>query len=294
MPFVALRIDVEESCAELVAEFLFEAGATGVITGVWELDDAQPPEAGRTVVEVHVPGDDAGAMRDALEAWLPTAAARNEALRDARISAVTLPDVDWLGVFRAHHTPVTIGRRLLVAPPWDVPDAPGREILVIEPGMAFGTGQHATTRTCLEEIEDTVAAGGIGSALDVGTGSGVLAAALVRLGVRRVVATDLDPAVLPLARETLARNRAGGVHLLCGRADAVAGSFDLVVANLLANAIVADASALASAVAPHGHLILSGLLAAQVPQALEAFPGWQVATTRADGEWRTVRVRRAA
>jgi len=158
--------------------------------------------------------------------------------------------------------------------------------------MAFGTGQHATTRTCLEEIEVTVAAAGIGSALDVGTGSGVLAAALVRLGVPRVVAIDVDPSVLPAARATLERNGAGGVLLLCGRADAVKDRFDLVVANLLADTIVADAPALAAVVTAGGHLILSGLLAAQLPRVLAAFPGWRSVATRAEGEWRTVRLER--
>src|SRR4029077_2311524 len=151
-----------------------------------------------------------------------------------------------------HHRPLVIGRRLLVAPPWDVPDAPDREVLVIEPGMAFGTAQHDTTRTCLEEIETAVAERQVRSALDVGTGSGVLAMALARLGVPRVVAFDLDAGVLPLARENLARNGAGAVLLAAGTVEAVRGRFDLVVANLLADALIDEASALAATVAPGG------------------------------------------
>ena len=121
-------------------------------------------------------------------------------------------------------------------------------MLVIEPGMAFGTGQHATTRGCLEAIEAAVVAGHVGSALDVGTGSGILALALARLGVPRVVALDVDPAVLPLARENLARNGAPQVLLFAGTAAAVRGRFDLVVANLLADTLIDEAPALAAAV----------------------------------------------
>src|SRR6185369_12990631 len=123
-------------------------------------------------------------------------------------------------------------------------DAPGREVLVIEPGMAFGTGQHATTRTCLEAIETLVTDGGIASALDVGTGSGVLAAALSRLGVAHVVALDVDAAVLPTARDNLMRNGAARVALFAGTAGGVRGAFDLVVANILADTLVTEAAAL--------------------------------------------------
>src|SRR5215470_8005525 len=186
MAFVALRIDVAESHAELLASFLFETGVTGVITGVWEADQVPAAAPGRAVLEVHVPAEAQAATTRAVEEWLAAAAARNDGPGDVRVTAAAIPDVDWLAVFRTHHTPLAIGTRLLVAPPWDVPDAPGREVLVVEPAMAFGTGQHATTRTCLEEIEVAVGAGGIGSALDVGTGSGVLAAALARLGVPHV------------------------------------------------------------------------------------------------------------
>jgi ribosomal protein L11 methyltransferase len=205
-----------------------------------------------------------------------------------------VPATDWEGVYRAHHRPMAIGRRLLIAPPWDVPDAPGREVLVIEPGMAFGTGQHATTRTCLEAIETLVTDGGIASALDVGTGSGVLAAALSRLGVARVVALDVDAAVLPTARDNLMRNGAARVALFAGTAGGVRGAFDLVVANILADTLVTEAAALVARVAPRGHLVLSGLLAEQVDRVLGAFDGWRLADTRADDPWRTLHLVREA
>ena len=226
-----------------------------------------------------------------LTRWLDSLRTIEPAAADVRVATAPLPPVDWEAAFRLHHRPLVIGRRLLVAPPWDVPEAPDREVLVIEPGMAFGTGQHDTTRTCLEEIETAVAEREVRSALDVGTGSGVLAMALARLGVPRVVALDLDAAVLPLARENLARNGAGAVLLAAGTVGAVRGRFDLVVANLLADVLIDEASALAATVAPGGRLIVSGILDSQADTVAAASP-LRVTATRAAGPWRTLRLER--
>src|SRR5262249_48847008 len=147
-----------------------------------------------------------------------------------------------------------------------------REVLVIEPGMAFGTGAHATTRACLEAIEAAVAEHPVSAALDVGTGSGILAAGLVRLGVACVVAIEAAPAVLRPARENLVRNRAERVVLVAGRPASVRGAYDLVVANLLADAIISEAGDLVRRVAPRGRLVVSGLLADQVGGIRDAFP----------------------
>src|SRR2546425_859096 len=207
MHWTALRVDVAPGLADAVANFLLEQGAPGVITEVREVGDPAP-RRGRARLEVHLPAAQHERVVAALARYLASLAAIDPAAGGARVESEPLPAVDWETVFRQHHRPLCVGRRLLVAPPWDVPSTGGREVLVIEPGMAFGTGQHATTRGCLEEIEEATLAGGVGSALDVGTGSGLLAAALARLGVPRVVACDADPSVMSLARANLDRNRA--------------------------------------------------------------------------------------
>ncbi len=290
--WMALRIDVADDAAEAVANFLLEEGAPGVLTSEHELDGPLPPP-GRAHLEAHVAASDAPRVAAALRTYLTSLAAVVPGCDDARITLADVPPVDWEATFRRHHRPVRIGQRLLVAPPWDVPPADGREVLVIEPGMAFGTGQHETTRTCLEEIEALVDADGIATALDVGTGSGLLAAALCRLGVPDVTALDNDVAVLPLARTNLDANGAAAVRLLAGTAASVRGRFDLVVANLLADALVLDAAPLAALVATGGHLVVSGLLDTQVDRVAAAYPGWRIAATRADGPWRTLRLERA-
>jgi ribosomal protein L11 methyltransferase len=290
--WVSLRIDLPIEIAEAVTSFLLDAGAPGVITEDRDLDGPAHP-ASRARLEAPVRAADHVRVATELAKYLLSLAELEPAARDARVTTAPVPPVDWMAVARAHHRPLSIGRRLLVVPPWEVPGSSEREILVIEPGMAFGTGQHATTRSCLEAIEGVLDAAPIGAALDVGTGSGVLALALARLGVARVVALDLDPAVLPLARATLLRNGAPHVLLLAGTVAAVRLRADLVVANLLADTIVAEAPALGAAVRPGGRLVLSGILVVQAPAVRNAFPGWSLADTRTVDGWETMTLRRA-
>jgi len=277
--WLRLRVAVPTASAESLADFLLAEGAPAVVR------DIEGPTPGRVVVEAHVPATTHARVAAALAAYLAP-------IPDAAVESAPLGDVDWEAVYRRHHPPVFIGSRLAVAPPWDVPEAQGREVIVIEPGQAFGTGQHATTRMCLEEIEATVAGGGVQSALDVGTGSGLLAAALARLGVPSVVALDVDAAVMPRARANLDRNGAREVRLFCGRADACRARFDLVVANLLADALVHDAAALASVTANDGRLVISGLLDTQIEVVTAAFAGWRTARVRSDDRWRTLALAR--
>lgn len=283
----ALCVEVDTELAEAVGNFLVEEGAPGLL----EADGVTG--AGRVRLEAALPGADCTRVANGLAAYLARLATLHPAARPATIETADVAPLDWTAVARSHHRPVAVGRRLMVAPPWDVPEAAGREVLVIEPGMAFGTGQHATTRGCLEAIEAAVDGNGVQSALDVGTGSGILALALARLGVPHVFALDDDPQVLPIARENLVRNGAARVHLLAGTAAAVTARFDLVVANLLADVLVREAPALAGCVAPGGRLVASGLLTDQVTAVADAYPDWCVTAEHRDEGWSTLVLRRA-
>jgi ribosomal protein L11 methyltransferase len=291
--WVTLRIEVPPEIAEGVANFLLEAGAPGVVTGEDDGACAGPPDAWARL-EAPFASPDQARVTVLLRRYLDSLGEIHPRARRARLDTLRLPPIDWSALYRTHHRPLAVGRSLLVAPPWDVPAAPDREVLVIEPGMAFGTGQHPTTRGCLEAIESVVAERRVGSALDVGTGSGVLALALSRLGVARVVALDRDAAVLPVARETLRRNHAESVDLVAGTVSALRSAFDVVVANLLADALAAEAAGLAAAVAPGGRLVVSGLLEEQAATAVRSYPGWLVVERRADAGWETLTLAREA
>lgn len=286
--WVAVRVEVPEAAADAVTNFLFENGAAAVIDDVrFETEVDEPRDRW---MEAHVPANQAEALLASLRGYVDALTAMDASFGPIRVDTSPVPPTDWEAAFRAHHRPIAIGTRLLIAPPWDVPEAAGREVIVVDPGMAFGTGQHPTTRTCLEELEAIIAVRAIGSVLDVGTGTGILAAAAARLGVARVVALDVDAGAMPVARDTVLRNGAANVRLLAGGLDAVRGRYDLLLANLLADTLVAEAAALMARTAPAGVLVASGILAQQADAVAGAFRPWRVLHVRADGPWRTLRL----
>ena len=175
--------------------------------------------------------------------------------------------------------------RLVVAPPGAAADA---EAIRIEDTGAFGTGHHPTTRLCLEALDEEIHAAPPARVLDVGTGSGILAIAALRLGVPRVVGVDLDDeALAAAARNARLNGVADRLWLVRGGPEAVTGAWPLLVANILAAPLVAMAPALARRLAHHGTLILSGIadtLVTEVRVACER-SGLQVVRTAAQGGW---------
>lgn len=210
-------------------------------------------------------------------------------LPDVRVAAggalveVTTSEVadDWAERWRSFHRPLVLGERLVVRPPWCAP-IPGAAVdLVIDPGRAFGTGAHATTRLCLELLLDLPAAG---DALDLGCGSGVLAIAAARLGWAPVLALDHDPLAVEAARENA---RVNGVPIEVRRHDlrqSVVPGAALVLANLLRPLLLAWAGSIAE---PPGLVIASGLLAEEADEVARAFAshGLDERDRRAHGEW---------
>ncbi len=188
------------------------------------------------------------------------------------------PDRDWLAEWKAGLEPVTVGR-LTVAPSWTV-SGPDAATVVIDPGMAFGTGHHATTRRCLAALDRLDLTGR--SLLDVGTGSGVLAVAAARLGAVRVVAVDVDPEAVRVARENASRNGVE-VDVRHGSVEAVpAERCDVTVANIATAAIVSLADALLAACGET--LIVSGIAAERADQVTTVLGDRGARVTRVDEE----------
>ncbi|MCC6850443.1 MAG: 50S ribosomal protein L11 methyltransferase [Deltaproteobacteria bacterium] len=286
----AVRVPLD--AAEQVGRLLVEAGSQGVITGVRELARGARRRTHETV-RGFFPSREPVRARLAVRAALGRArevGVRRAAVRWRELDA-SLWEMDW----RRHFQPVRAGRRLVVVPPWDREDHGGRTRVVIHPGMAFGTGQHATTLGCLEALE-RLARPAPSRALDVGTGTGVLAIALAKLGVPEVVALDLDPQAIAAARGNLRRNAIRGrVRLACrDLAGAVpappAGrGFPLVVANLYVDALVALAPTIMARVAPGGRLVTSGVLRSQQARVRAAYaaPAWRLRSAQRRGAWVT-------
>jgi|DewCreStandDraft_1066081.scaffolds.fasta_scaffold00356_32 ribosomal protein L11 methyltransferase len=241
-----------------------------------------------SVVKAYLPVDDRlGERLDALDAAL-TALGLRPALRTRTVRAQ-----DWADAWKEHFHVERVGRRLVIRPSWrPFTPQPGDVVIDLDPGMAFGTGQHPTTRTCLELLEEHVRLGDV--VLDVGTGSGILAVAAVKLGAARCLALDVDPQAVRVARDNAARNGvAERVQVAEGTLtadDALRHAFDLAVANITAAAVAALAPALATALRPGGTLIGSGIVADRLDavRAALAAAGCSVTDVRVVGDWRTL------
>ena len=227
-----------------------------------------------------------------VESYLQQITSRlHQAGLDTTVAPVVTPvgEEDWADGWKKHFKPLVIGSRLLITPSW-LPSGqmPQRHELIIDPGMAFGTGGHETTRLCLEAVEEVMNTIPAPRVLDVGTGSGILAIAAVLLGAPAVEAIDIDPQAVIVAAENAALN-AVAAHINCSTTPltAVTGQYELVLANILAEELVRLSQPLVERVAPGGFLVLSGIL-----QEREAFVREGFATTcltlvsaTHDGEW---------
>jgi ribosomal protein L11 methyltransferase len=182
-------------------------------------------------------------------------------------SSTPVEDIDWVRNSQAQFTPIHISERLCIAPSWHAADVQAALVVRLDPGAAFGTGAHPTTRLCLAWLDRHLQPGA--SVLDVGCGSGILAIAAAKLGADRVIGTDIDPQALAIARANAAENEAAASYT---DPDSLgAGTFDIVLANILANPLKLLAPALLARVAPRGSLVLSGVLERQVSDVVAVY-----------------------
>ena len=267
---------------DAVSNFLIERGSPGVVIR-------------RNEIQAYfVHSSDDALIRDDIQRFL--GGLNGIYSHEPRLRWRLLKDRNWNSSWRRFFTPQKVGAAFWVTPPWSArPPMRNRHVITIDPGMAFGTGTHATTRGCLEFIEKAVAFRGTGfSALDVGTGSGILAIALAKLGARKVWAVDADPVALKVARENLRCNDVQkNIHLSRTSVSRIRKSFSLVVANLTAETIVDLAAALEKRVAPKGFLILSGILHPKAQKVVHSFAAaFKVVKRKREKEWVTLLLRR--
>ena len=282
----ALDLVIDLKAAEAVAYALMEAGALGT-----ELNSSSEAlaEAGQSTEENQVTGyfetlPEREHVRDQLDRALkiydlPSSAVRNMSLRE-------VADEDWLGEWKKSWQPVAVGARFLIAPPWsEIENAGDRIVIRIEPGMAFGTGTHETTRLCLSAIEKYFAGK---SFLDVGTGTGILAIAAAKLFPEaRIEACDTDADALAIAVENARLNDvAKEISFRVGGIEQSTGSAAVVCANLTADVIVPLLPLLIGATC--GRLLLSGILETQLDEVLTALRAQGISSEPEilqDGEW---------
>jgi ribosomal protein L11 methyltransferase len=263
-----LTVAVPPDASEGLTNFVWELGALGVV------EEEQP--AGRAQLRAFFSDvADSRAIVKSVDVYLGALHSLGFSRAGSPAVAIVAED-DWAQAWRAHFAPLPIGRHLLVTPPWETPpDADGRLILCLEPGRAFGTGQHGTTAGCLELLETIVERARPSRAIDLGTGSGILAIAAARLGVSQVLAVDSDPDAIASATANIERNGVAR-RVTCEVADAGTispAAAPLVLANLLAAAHRALAPSYTRLVAAGGTLVAGGCLDAEADDVTVALAG---------------------
>jgi ribosomal protein L11 methyltransferase len=277
--YLSLTVELPEDQSEAAQDLLHETGAMGLEVRDREappMPGVRGPNPGEAILIAYFEETDTAEAARAQVA---------ESFPDARLLLEEKPQQDWSNEWKALIKSVQVGR-LWVGPPWEADAAPKDKVrLVIEPKMAFGTGDHPTTSLCLAAIDAYMGAHPGASVLDVGTGTGVLAIAAKKLGASRVVGTDNDPTSVELAHENAAVNGTPELELSGKELTQVQGTFDLVVANILANTLIALAPLIAPKV--KDRLVLAGVLAPQKAEVEAAYraQGLIPEAGAAQGEW---------
>lgn len=267
MSWIELRVRPADGARDAVVAALVASGAPGV------------QDLGDELV-THVPGEtDVHALAAAVEAASP----------GASFAHTDVGDVDWTSRWPARVGVQRVGR-IAVAPPWRAGEIADAELpIVIEPAMAFGTGEHETTRGVLALMQRVVRAGDV--VADLGAGSAVLSIAAARLGAARVAAIELDPYAIGNAEENIARNGvAGRVHLIEGDAALLlplVAPVRVILANIISGVLRELSPVMRGALAPGGRGILSGILVSEREEVLAwlAADGWRVESEQGEGEW---------
>ena len=311
MDWLELHIDTTHTGLEPVETMLSALGIDGVVIDdetefhdflesnrqYWDYvdEDLEASMHGKSRVTFYLPADETGfAQMGEVRLALEDLKARRSDCGTLLLSLENLRDEDWENNWKQYYKPMEIGQRLLVIPQWEQVDPGQRVPLILDPGLTFGTGSHATTRLCLTALEKTVAQGD--RVLDLGCGSGILSIAALRLGASQALAVDIDDKCLDVAYENAALNGIGKDRYTVRVGDVLSdgslrreleGGYDIVVANIVADVIIALAPLVPAMLRPGGTFLCSGIIddrAEEVRSALEA-AGWTVLEPQSADGW---------
>ena len=294
--WLEIACDVPEEHSDVVAEFLTELTGKGVCVDNLSVDafsTSEIPESVRVVIKAYLPAEcDPAPQMHELETFLSELSKRHPTASFVPPALSAVNAEDWSSSWKVHFKPLRVGKHLLIVPTWeDVLHLPGDMVIRIDPGMAFGTGGHETTRLCLELLESVMVDGPlltVPSLLDLGTGSGILAMAASLLGAGRILALDIDPDAVEVARNNIILNEMSDC-IECGTTplEVLTERFDIILANILAEELVRLAPHLAERMNSGGSLILSGILAEKELLVRHGFASqpFKYIRTTSSGEW---------
>jgi ribosomal protein L11 methyltransferase len=282
MPYQRVTLIVPGADAESLSDALEDAGAIST-----DLADADADTAAEREIFAEPGAQAAFWPRCRLTALFPVESDVSAALEasGAQVSGASidhLEDADWVAETQRQFEPIRAGVRLWIVPTWHAPPRPGDVNIALDPGAAFGTGSHPTTRLCLAWLEKHVRAGD--SVLDYGCGSGILAIAALKLGAARAAGVDVDPLALQAARYNSSRNGVAlDVHDAAERLD---GTFRITVANILANPLRMLAPVIAAHTQARGLIALAGILDDQAEAVIAAYgPHARLAVAAREAPW---------
>ena len=275
MSWLSVSFEIAAAEVEAVSDALLEAGAASV-----EVADAAAGSAAEQPVFAEPGSEDPRPWQRSLvnalvaegtdAAQLVASACLRAGIAVPPYRLLEVAEQDWVRASQDQFAPIRISRRLWIVPSWHNAPDPGAINISLDPGLAFGTGSHPTTRLCLDWLERAVRGGE--SVLDYGCGSGILAIAAMKLGAGRAEAVDIDAQALLAARANAIHNRVQVTFH--DAAEAVKQPAQIVVANILAHPLIVLAPLIARLAAPGGRLALAGLLAAQAGEVRAAYAAW--------------------
>ena len=294
--WLELSVEADTEAVEAVSEILARVAPGGVSVepgfelvqdGLGARVDPSRPATIRAYVPARDPAAGAAAVASVSEALGHLQAFGLRPIGELRTREVD--EADWAESWKEHFHVLHLGKRLVVKPSWRRHRRTGDEVVIdLDPGMAFGTGLHPTTRLCLQAIEERAERGPLGRTLDVGCGSGILSIAAVKLGATRVLGVDIDPIAIEATVANARHNRVGKrIRAREGSVPSGDGPFDTVLANLIAGILVELAPHLAAELVRGGTLIASGIFIdreASVRAAFEA-AGLRIAGRWAESDW---------
>jgi ribosomal protein L11 methyltransferase len=292
MAFWQITVPTSAETSEGLTNFLWEHGALGVV----EEESPASPARLRAFFPDSAPSTELAA---AVMQYAGGLRVLGFATAPGDVEITPLLEEAWASAWQQSFPPRAVGRRLWITPPWETAQAPGRVTIVIEPGRAFGTGHHGSTEGCLALLDDAMADRRPDRVLDIGTGTGILAVAAVKLGAGRVLAVDVDPDAVAAARTNADRNGCGDrIELGMSGPESLRDvqPFPLVVANLLAHTHRALATHYHRLAAPGGALILGGILEHEDTEVLAALEraGFAVLGRLVIEGWSSLRLEAAA
>ncbi len=294
--WIEIVITCPPELAEALSNFMTEHGAEG-ISQEQEIDPRELDEIiprSREEIKAYLPDDALWKERTAeLTHYIEELAELFPDLKSPDFSVHTIADPDWAEQWKKYFKPLRIHRNIVIKPTWERYSPSGRDIVVeIDPGMAFGTGQHSSTRMCLEALEEILLKDRSSiqqwRILDVGTGTGILSITCAKLGAEKVIALDIDPLATDIARKNVSINRVGDqVEVINRDVAKYKGTFELIVANLNAEPLIKLRPHLLSMMEPGAYLIISGIIVQSVKKIEKSFLKDPLTTLNvlSDKEW---------